>query len=263
VIAYVDLLRVQSPGISEQHKGTSGPWSVRVTPDHGIGFPGPGTAADPAQSGADLLKPGWRGHYPVQRFVPEICFGEDFALVWADLVAVVFFVESFAGFCAAVFGLALTLGLEAVAAAFWRAFEILADAFGVRFLDDLEAVLAFFCEVLAGIIFPTACMALEPASMTTSAAEAAASPICWRTPFDFLLFAIGLPSKGFAFGPLFSKTGANLRWAIQRSRSKAFIKQGRRGNRSNSWKGTTATAIPKADEPGDVGLVFVAHNNHD
>jgi hypothetical protein len=35
------------------------------------------------------------------------------------------------------------------------------------------------------------------------------------------------------------------------------------GNRSNSWKGTTAMAIPEPHDPGDVGLVFVAHNNHD
>jgi hypothetical protein len=34
-------------------------------------------------------------------------------------------------------------------------------------------------------------------------------------------------------------------------------------NRSDSWNGTTAMAIPKAHAPGDVGLVFVAHNNHD
>jgi hypothetical protein len=35
------------------------------------------------------------------------------------------------------------------------------------------------------------------------------------------------------------------------------------GNRSNSGKGTTAMAIPKPHDPGDVGLVFFAHNNHD
>jgi hypothetical protein len=35
------------------------------------------------------------------------------------------------------------------------------------------------------------------------------------------------------------------------------------GIRSNSWKGTTAMASPTAHQSGDVGLVFVAHNNHD
>jgi hypothetical protein len=35
------------------------------------------------------------------------------------------------------------------------------------------------------------------------------------------------------------------------------------GIRSNSWKGTTAMASLTAHESGDVGLVFVVHNNHD
>ena len=61
------------------------------------------------------------------------------------------------------------------------------------FLGDAFAP---FFEVPPGIMSPTACMAFELASITTSAAEVATSPIRVRTLFDFFFVAIGYSVRG-------------------------------------------------------------------
>jgi hypothetical protein len=114
---------------------------------------------------------------------------------FADLVGVVFFIAAFCAFGAAAFGMAATFfgALEAFA----EAFELLAEAFLARLtLAALGAAFALDCGVPVGIMLPTARMAFEPASITTPAADVAASPIRSMTPFDFFLRAIECSVSG-------------------------------------------------------------------
>ena len=61
LIPYLWLASVPSRVIPERRKGRSGAGNGRVRPDHSIASPGPKAAADPAQVGADRLKPGSGG----------------------------------------------------------------------------------------------------------------------------------------------------------------------------------------------------------
>ncbi len=103
-----------------------------------------------------------------------------------------FFIAAFFAFGVAAFFLAPTFfsSLEAFAMAFAGDFEALALAIGFLTLDALEDAFAFFAGAPVGIMSPTACMAFEPAVITTPAADVATSPIRSRTPLDFFLLGI-------------------------------------------------------------------------
>jgi hypothetical protein len=91
----------------------------------------------------------------------------------------------------AVFFFAATFGvLEAFAIVFGADFKVLAFA-------DVEDAFAPFGALPVGIISPTACMALDPALITTSAADVAASPIRSNTPLEIFFLGIqcSLPGK--------------------------------------------------------------------
>jgi hypothetical protein len=130
--------------------------------------------------------------------LPGFRFGPAFAARAAGFVAVDFLIVDLAAFGARFLVLESPPSLEALAPAFAVALELFLDGFGAFFFDALEDAFVPFCEEPPGIKSPTACMALEPASMTTSAAELAAWPIRSRTPFDFFLLGITCSLNGRA-----------------------------------------------------------------
>jgi hypothetical protein len=103
-------------------------------------------------------------------FADRFGFADIAAFALVALVAVAFFATGFASFAFPVFFVAAAFRTGNV--------EVLEDFFGL------------FLGVLLGIMSPTTWTALEPASITTSAADVAASPIRSSTPFDFFLVAI-------------------------------------------------------------------------
>jgi hypothetical protein len=140
------------------------------------------------------------------------------AVELAGFVAMAFLVADFLVFRSGVTVLAATFFrvLEGVTATFGAAFALLAESFAVLGLD-LDGAEAAAFEVLGlgalgeavapcfgvplGIMLPTACTAFEPASITTSAAIVAISPIRTRTPLGFrfvFFFAIGCSSSNQA-----------------------------------------------------------------
>ena len=116
-------------------------------------------------------------------------------MAFADRVGAAFFFDAVFFFereRAAVFFVAATF-LD------WAAF-VVAFAFGADFdvlpCTAVEEAFAALGVLRVGIISPTACMALDPALITTSAADVAASPIRSSTPLDFLLLAIKRSPRG-------------------------------------------------------------------
>jgi hypothetical protein len=122
----------------------------------------------------DALQP----FFPARRFRLRegVGFAERVGTAFFDGA---FFVDSVAVFCCA----ASFLDLEAFGTAFGVDFVVLA-------FTPLEEAFAPFDVLPVGIISPTACMAFDPALITTSAADVAASPIRSSTPLDFFLLGI-------------------------------------------------------------------------
>jgi hypothetical protein len=138
-------------------------------------------------SGVRTLEiPGYVRQEPLraQPFLPAFRFRLVEGAGFADRVGTTFFDAAFLVESAAVFFFAATfLVLEAVAIAFGADFEVLP-------FTALEEAFAPLGVLRAGIISPTACMALDPALITTSAADEAASPIRSSTPLVF--FSLGI-----------------------------------------------------------------------
>jgi hypothetical protein len=112
------------------------------------------------------------------------------AVGFADRVGTAFFDGAFLFESAAVFFFGADFGaLEAFASVFGADFEVLAFA-------ALEDAFAPFSALPAGIISPTACMALDPALITTSAADVAASPIRSNTPLEAFFLGIKFSLRG-------------------------------------------------------------------
>jgi hypothetical protein len=127
-----------------------------------------------------------------QPFLPACPFRLTEGAGFADRVGTAFFDAAFLVESAAVFFFAATfLVLEASAIAFGADFEVLA-------CTALEEAFAPFGVLRVGIRSPTACMALDPALITTSAADVAASPIRSSTPLDFFLLGIKRSLRGYA-----------------------------------------------------------------
>jgi hypothetical protein len=117
-----------------------------------------------------------------QPFLPACRFRLVEGAGFADRLGTTFFDAAFLFESAAVFFFAATF-LDLEAFAFGADFDVLPSA-------ALEEAFAPFGVLRIGIISPTACMALDPALITTSAADVAASPIRSSTPLDFFLLGI-------------------------------------------------------------------------